>query len=352
MGLSLSYFPLKQSKNAMKLVLIAFLIAIFNQEVSYGQFFGPIKIGPGITLMSRPMNYEPNNGPEIVIPDSDTWTPAAGEWPKCEGIVECGRHFKRKCRCNKSKPIAESYEVEDNGPEKAIDPIPENKVLELLKKNNVPDCEGTVVCRLKGSTRYCKCRKSIPTLAMSEESPIPDSEVKHVMEADQIPESDIPGKNWVKGKVGTGSKTPIKHHPHPEPSFPRALYVDDVIPGFNWKEGKLGTGSKTTVKHHPHPEPSFPSDFCQRSGWKLIFKGTQHYWSNFGAINGNYNQQCPPIAWYGDTCEPFEDVHMRYYPCPGWRDNRYLWCHVNPYGRFSCKSIYGWKRKFGYLHHG
>ena len=48
---------------------------------------------------------------------------------------------------------------------------------------------------------------------------------------------------------------------------------------------------------------SFPSDFCQRSGWKLIFKGTQHYWSNFGAINGNYNQQCPPIAWYGDTCE-------------------------------------------------
>ena len=48
---------------------------------------------------------------------------------------------------------------------------------------------------------------------------------------------------------------------------------------------------------------SFPSDFCQRSGWKLIFKGTRHYWSNFGAINGNYNQQCPPIAWYGDTCE-------------------------------------------------
>ena len=40
--LSLSYFPLKQSKNAMKLVLIA-LIAIFNQEVSYGQFFGPSK---------------------------------------------------------------------------------------------------------------------------------------------------------------------------------------------------------------------------------------------------------------------------------------------------------------------
>ena len=28
---------------AMKLVLIAFLIAIFNQEVSYGQFFGPSK---------------------------------------------------------------------------------------------------------------------------------------------------------------------------------------------------------------------------------------------------------------------------------------------------------------------
>ena len=34
---------MKQSKFAMKLVLIAFLIAIFNQEVSYGQFFGPSK---------------------------------------------------------------------------------------------------------------------------------------------------------------------------------------------------------------------------------------------------------------------------------------------------------------------
>ena len=48
---------------------------------------------------------------------------------------------------------------------------------------------------------------------------------------------------------------------------------------------------------------SFPSDFCQRSGWNLIFKGTKNYWSNYGVINGNYNQQCPPIAWYGDTCE-------------------------------------------------
>ena len=35
------------------------------------------------------MNYEPDNGPEIDIPDSDTWTPADGEWPKCPGTVEC-----------------------------------------------------------------------------------------------------------------------------------------------------------------------------------------------------------------------------------------------------------------------
>ena len=72
-----------------------------------------------------------------------------------------------------SRPM--SYEP-NNGPKIAIDPIPENMVLDLLKKNNVPDCEGTVVCRLKGSTRYCKCRKSLPTLELSEESPIPDSE--------------------------------------------------------------------------------------------------------------------------------------------------------------------------------
>ena len=60
--------------------------------------------------MSRPMGYEPNNGPEVVIPDSDTWTPADGEWPKCPGTVECkfvGLH--RKCRCNKSKPKAEVF---------------------------------------------------------------------------------------------------------------------------------------------------------------------------------------------------------------------------------------------------
>ena len=56
------------------------------------------------------MSYEPGNGPEIVIPDSDTWTPADGEWPKCEGIVECKvGPFKRKCRCRKSKPIAEVF---------------------------------------------------------------------------------------------------------------------------------------------------------------------------------------------------------------------------------------------------
>ena len=48
---------------------------------------------------------------------------------------------------------------------------------------------------------------------------------------------------------------------------------------------------------------SFPSDFCQRSGWRLIFKGTKNYWSNYGAIYGKYHQQCPPISWYGDTCE-------------------------------------------------
>jgi hypothetical protein len=65
--------------------------------------------------MSRPMSYEPDNGPEIVIPDSDTWTPAADDWPECEGIFECKwtlSPFKRKCRCRKSKPIAEVfYEV-------------------------------------------------------------------------------------------------------------------------------------------------------------------------------------------------------------------------------------------------
>ena len=66
------------------------------------------------------MSYEPGNGPEIVIPDSDTWTPADGEWPKCEGrhvsrSVECKFvGFRRKCRCRKSKPIAEAfYNVEN-----------------------------------------------------------------------------------------------------------------------------------------------------------------------------------------------------------------------------------------------
>ena len=90
---------------------------------------------------------EPDNGPEIVIPDSDTYTPADGEWPKCKGTVECNCHsmqecrasvgFKRKCRCNKSKPK-----------------------LKLLKKNHIPKLiipedpedyfEGTVVCILVG----------------------------------------------------------------------------------------------------------------------------------------------------------------------------------------------------------
>ena len=60
--------------------------------------------------MSRPMGYEPNNGPEVVIPDSDTWTPDPDQMPKCEGIFECKvSPFKRKCRCNKSKPIAEVF---------------------------------------------------------------------------------------------------------------------------------------------------------------------------------------------------------------------------------------------------
>ena len=57
--------------------------------------------------MSRPMSYEPGNGPEIVVPDSE---PADGEWPNCKGIVECKFvGFKRKCRCRIPKPIAEVF---------------------------------------------------------------------------------------------------------------------------------------------------------------------------------------------------------------------------------------------------
>ena len=42
---------------------------------------------------------------------------------------------------------------------------------------------------------------------------------------------DIPGKNWVKPilPVGTGSKTTVKHLPHPEPSFPRYFLRSIVI---------------------------------------------------------------------------------------------------------------------------
>jgi len=257
----------------MKLVLIAFLIAILNQEVSHGQFFGPIKIGPGITLTSG----------------SDTYTPADGEWPKCKGTVECKFvGFGKKCRCRKSKPTPEG-------------PTPAEELAALERKIS----EGTVVCRLVGSTRHC--RDIIDGI---------DNNNKIDFEEEEEGEDDIPGVNWVQGKVGTGSKT--------------------------------------TIKHPPHPEHSFPSDFCQRSGWRLIFKDTKDYWSNWFSTRrrARRDQQCPPIAWYGDTCEPFEYTHMRYYPCPGWRNRQSDWCHVNPYGRVSCKSIYGWKRNFGYFHPG
>ena len=84
------------------------------------------------------MSYEPDNGPEIVIPDSDTWTPADGEWPKCEGTVECKFvGFHRKCRCRKSKPTIEL--LQDESP--------------------IPDSEGTVVCY--GITGYGVSRPGI-----------------------------------------------------------------------------------------------------------------------------------------------------------------------------------------------
>ena len=83
---------------------------------------------PGKNWVKGKVSSEPDNGPEIVIPDSDTWTPADGEWPKCEGTVECKFiGFRRKCRCRKSKPT-----------------------LKLLKKSPIPDSEGTVVCILVG----------------------------------------------------------------------------------------------------------------------------------------------------------------------------------------------------------
>ena len=57
---------------------------LIKKNFCYSIPFFLVKIGPGITLMSRPMSYEPDNGPEIVIPDSDTWTPADSE-----GTVVC-----------------------------------------------------------------------------------------------------------------------------------------------------------------------------------------------------------------------------------------------------------------------
>ena len=78
--------------------------------------------------MSKPMSHEPDNGPEMAIPDSDTYH--------------------------------NTY-------------IPADE--EFLK--NFPDCEGTVVCKLVGWTKKCKCRKSITALELLQESPIPEGTV-------------------------------------------------------------------------------------------------------------------------------------------------------------------------------
>ena len=123
--------------------------------------------------MSRPMSYEPDNGPEIVIPDSDTYTPADSEkpFPGCPQKDTICKFFgmTRKCKCT------------GNAKWQSI-PTPDSDTY-TPADGDWPQCKGTVECNCHsvrscdGFKRKCRCRKSIPTLELLQENPIlPDSE--------------------------------------------------------------------------------------------------------------------------------------------------------------------------------